>query len=116
MMRGGRRRKQHGGYAGEAESCPGHVPLHDVRKGERTTSTAAQESDLSTVPAPATLTISCCPGTVRRCDSRFWVKFRESRRSQRRLESARLLDCEGSTGAVAGANARASLAFSWPMA
>jgi len=31
------------------------------------------------------------------------VKFRESRRSQRRLESARLLDCEGSTGAVAGA-------------
>ena len=34
------------GYAGEAESCPGHDPLHDVRKTKITTTTAAQECDL----------------------------------------------------------------------
>jgi hypothetical protein len=32
MMRDGGRRKQHGGYAGKAESFPGHDPLHDVEK------------------------------------------------------------------------------------
>src|SRR5882672_1305148 len=55
-------------------------------------------------PFWAALTVSCGPETLGRCDSRFWVKFRESRRSQRRPESARLLDCEGCMGAVAGAN------------
>jgi hypothetical protein len=71
MMRDRWRREQHGGYAGKAESCPGHDPLHDVRKIKITTNAAGQEFDLSTVPAPTALTILCGPGTLRQCDSRF---------------------------------------------
>ena len=60
-------------------------------------------------PVPAPLTASRGLGTLRRCDSRLLAQFQESRRSQRRLEFARLLDCEGSMGAVAGESARESL-------
>ncbi len=47
MMRDGGRRKQRSSYAGEAESCPSHDPLHDVRKTKITTNAAAEESALS---------------------------------------------------------------------
>jgi hypothetical protein len=65
MMSDGRRCKQRDRYTGKAESCPGHDPLRDVRKRERTTNAAAQESDSSTVLIPAALTTSCGLGTLR---------------------------------------------------
>lgn len=63
-----------------------------------------------------TLTVSLNLGTICRCNSRFWTKFRTSRRSPPGPESGKSPGCAGFMAEAGDANAKGSPASAWRMA